>query len=150
MVPAGQKLYLLRIQKGMTQTALSERSGIPQANLSKIEQGKQDPTVSTLLRICSALEIRPAELFEEKTPTRRLVLTRAVAERITRAVWDPGIKLSPQEKGVKDLLSNLVPEAAQRRLSDKQAYQAWLAFREAFRPEEIKFLTERVREKKLH
>lgn len=150
MISVGQKLYFLRIQKRITQSMLSLRSGIPQANLSKIEQGKQDPTISTVLRICSALEVRPAEFFEERASPEPLVLTRAVTEKIARAVWDPRIKLSPREKEVKDLLSKIVPEAAKRRLSDKQVYQTWLSFREAFRPEEIKLLTERVREKKFH
>lgn len=151
MLAFGQKLCLLRVRKKITQAELSARSGVSQANLSKIENGTQDPTVSTLLKICSALEIRPAALFEEESPRSRplLTLTRGVSERITQAVWNPRIKLSSKEKQVRDLLKTLIPEAPRRRPSDKRVYQSWLALREAFRPEEIKLLTERVREKKL-
>ena len=47
----------------MTQMELVQKTGIPQPNVSNIERGKQDLTVSTLLKICSALEAHPGDLF---------------------------------------------------------------------------------------
>ena len=44
-----------RTEAGITQQQLSERTGINQSNLSRIENGNGNPSVSTLNRIASAL-----------------------------------------------------------------------------------------------
>ena len=44
-----------RIEAGMTQKQLSERTGINQSNLSRIESGMGNPSIATLERIASAL-----------------------------------------------------------------------------------------------
>lgn len=146
MASVGQKLYLLRIRKGVTQSALSGRSGIPQANLSKIEQGKQDPTVSTLLKICLALGVRPSELFEERIPNASPPLTRASAERIAKGVLDPARKLSRDERKAADLLRDLVPGFRKRRLPSKKLHSAWYELKSRLSGDTIRMLAERVRE----
>ena len=44
-----------RMETGITQQQLSERTGINQSNLSRIENGNGNPSVATLQRIASAL-----------------------------------------------------------------------------------------------
>ena len=44
-----------RRETGITQQQLSEKTGINQSNLSRIENGNGNPSVSTLHRIASAL-----------------------------------------------------------------------------------------------
>ena len=44
-----------RMETGITQQQLSEKTGINQSNLSRIENGNGNPSVSTLNRIASAL-----------------------------------------------------------------------------------------------
>ena len=44
-----------RMETGITQQQLSEKTGINQSNLSRIENGNGNPSVSTLHRIASAL-----------------------------------------------------------------------------------------------
>ena len=44
-----------RLEAGMTQKQLSEKTGINQSNLSRIESGAGNPSVETLERIASAL-----------------------------------------------------------------------------------------------
>lgn len=44
-----------RLETGMTQKQLSEKTGINQSNLSRIENGDGNPSVATLERIASAL-----------------------------------------------------------------------------------------------
>ncbi len=44
-----------RIEAGMTQKQLSEKTGINQSNLSRIENGSANPSVATLEKIASAL-----------------------------------------------------------------------------------------------
>lgn len=43
---------------GMTQVELAERSGIGQAEISRLEQGGGNPTVETLSRIGGCLDLR--------------------------------------------------------------------------------------------
>jgi len=44
-----------RIETGMTQKELAERTGIRQSNISRIESGVCSPTVDTLSRIAAGL-----------------------------------------------------------------------------------------------
>lgn len=44
-----------RIQLKLTQKQLAERSGVPQANISKIENGNYKPSVATLNKIADGL-----------------------------------------------------------------------------------------------
>jgi len=56
----------LREKRSLTQAQLAERTGIDQADISRIERGSTHPTEKTLLRIADALG---AELrLVEKTP----------------------------------------------------------------------------------
>jgi len=49
------ELILLRRQRGLTQRQLSTRSGVQQAEISRIEGGRANPTLSTLTALASAL-----------------------------------------------------------------------------------------------
>lgn len=51
----GRWLRGLRVQAGLTQTQLSERSGVSQRYISELERGKADLTVSRLLRLTDEL-----------------------------------------------------------------------------------------------
>ena len=47
-----------RVALGMSQRELSERSGVRQADISRIERGAGNPTEATLQRLASVLEKR--------------------------------------------------------------------------------------------
>ncbi len=47
-----------RVGRGMSQRELSERSGVRQADISRIERGAGNPTEATLQRLASALDKR--------------------------------------------------------------------------------------------
>jgi ribosome-binding protein aMBF1 (putative translation factor) len=47
-----------RVSRGLTQTELSAKSGVSQADISRIERGAGNPTESTLQRLASVLEHR--------------------------------------------------------------------------------------------
>ncbi len=49
------ELILLRKRRGLTQRQLSTKSGVQQAEISRIEGGRANPTVSTLSALASAL-----------------------------------------------------------------------------------------------
>lgn len=52
---AVRALIAARIETGMTQKELSEKTGIRQSNLSRIENGTSSPTVATLARIAAGM-----------------------------------------------------------------------------------------------
>ncbi len=54
----GACLQRARQDRQMSQQAVSEASGIQQAEISRIERGVANPTIDTLLKACSAVGIR--------------------------------------------------------------------------------------------
>lgn len=51
-----KELRVARNKKGLTQSALAHRVGLPQGHISSIEQGKIDLRVSTLIQMARILE----------------------------------------------------------------------------------------------
>ncbi len=142
----GQKLYAIRIAKGITQARLVERSGIPQARISEIEKGKRDLTVSTLLRLCRALDIEPARVFEKDVPSfTKELFTRDRLERIAKVVWDPSLAKSDAERKTAHLLSQIIPLDSHKK-SRRSIYAAWSSLKASYSESEIKSLVERVRD----
>jgi transcriptional regulator with XRE-family HTH domain len=58
----GQRIRELRESKGISQQNLAAVCNFEKANLSRIEAGRTNPTVSTLYKISQALEITISEL----------------------------------------------------------------------------------------
>ena len=59
----GLRMSELRRARGMTQESCAERLGMLAPNYARIEQGRQNVTLDTLVRIARALDVRVAELF---------------------------------------------------------------------------------------
>jgi ribosome-binding protein aMBF1 (putative translation factor) len=56
----GLQYHEARVARGLTQRQLSDLSGVPQADISRIERGGGNPTEATLQRLARALERRLA------------------------------------------------------------------------------------------
>ena len=54
-IQAGEAVYSARARAGLSQTDLSAAMGIDQSDISKIERGIANPSISTLKRIADAL-----------------------------------------------------------------------------------------------
>lgn len=65
----GERLCYARKQEGLTQDQLSERSGVKQGTISKIERGDQDSSTYDL-NLAQALDINPWWLKTGKGPMR--------------------------------------------------------------------------------
>jgi transcriptional regulator with XRE-family HTH domain len=61
----GAKVKRLRQEAGITQAALSQRSGLFRTHLSRIECGTANPTLAAIVSIANALEVNPAVLLRE-------------------------------------------------------------------------------------
>lgn len=57
VVKVGQRIQKYRTQKNMTQDQVSERAGISQKHLSRIEQGYHNPRFDMIIQIAEALSI---------------------------------------------------------------------------------------------
>ena len=60
----GENLRKLRLKKGLSQGDLSKSLGVDRAYISNIENGRMNPTLSTLEKISVALEISSSELLK--------------------------------------------------------------------------------------
>ncbi len=58
----GRNAARLRREAGLTQEQLAERCGLSQQYLSKLEQGRRNPTVVTLYEIAQGLGVSHVEL----------------------------------------------------------------------------------------
>ena len=71
----GKILQSERKAKKISQEKLSKLSGLDRTFISLVENGKRSPTFSTILKISSALEINPSDLFliyEKQNPNQNL------------------------------------------------------------------------------
>jgi transcriptional regulator with XRE-family HTH domain len=59
----------IRTQKSISQLELSVRSNLSQSFLASVEKGRKQPSVLTLLRLASALEVSPKSFFPESKDT---------------------------------------------------------------------------------
>jgi transcriptional regulator with XRE-family HTH domain len=70
----------LRNARALSQRQLAGRMGVPRTYISKIENGKAVPTLSSLERLASALEAPLAELVHDARSRREQVLTSILAD----------------------------------------------------------------------
>lgn len=60
----GANLKAARKKLGLTQEQVADRSGVHATEVSRIEAGKRDPQVSTVIKLAAAVELRPGQLLE--------------------------------------------------------------------------------------
>ena len=98
----------MRIRAGLTQAELAERAGVSQSLIARIEIGKVNPRVSTLVRIYQALE----EFMEEELTACEVmsspvvyVLPSASLLEVARLMWEKGFSQLPvlDEEGSENL-----------------------------------------------
>jgi len=59
----GQRIVDARKAKGLSQERLAAESHVDRSHMGFIEQGRRKPTLSTLVKIASSLDISLEELF---------------------------------------------------------------------------------------
>jgi transcriptional regulator with XRE-family HTH domain len=59
----GANVRRLRLAAGMTQEQLSYRAKLHLTEISRIENGRRDPQLATIVKVADALRIAPAELL---------------------------------------------------------------------------------------
>jgi transcriptional regulator with XRE-family HTH domain len=64
----GANARKFRLALGLSQEAVAERMGVDRAFISSMERGLQNATLLTIWETAQALEVRPMDLLDEKTP----------------------------------------------------------------------------------
>src|SRR5512144_1776492 len=85
----GARLRVLREERGISMRALARRSGLSANALSMIERGLTSPSVSTLNKLSTALQV-PITAFFRLEPTREKIVFRKSSER-TRVPFMRGV-----------------------------------------------------------
>lgn len=63
----GENIREIRQSKGLSQERLALRAGINPSFLGQIERAEKSPTISSLEKVASALEVKVEELFQSNT-----------------------------------------------------------------------------------
>ncbi len=80
LVDVGHRLRFLREERGISMRALARRSGLSANALSMIERGLTSPSVSTLNKLATAMEV-PITAFFRQEPVREQIVFRKSSER---------------------------------------------------------------------
>ena len=59
----GRAIAHFRLEKGISQEVLSGLADIGRSHLSAIERGERKPTLETLYRICTALDVKMSDVI---------------------------------------------------------------------------------------
>jgi transcriptional regulator with XRE-family HTH domain len=87
----GNRLREARLKAGLSQSELEELSGIPKARLSRYENGHVEPSIQTLARLSSALNVSEASLLGNP---------HTIMEPFFNVLTERGIMVSSPEQGV--------------------------------------------------
>jgi transcriptional regulator with XRE-family HTH domain len=95
----GQRLRLVRQARESSLTSVAEACGLSAATLSRIENGKQDLTIATLVRLCEVLGCSPNDMLsaEQREPHSLLAALRDV-QRAKEAFRGAAAHLESMEK----------------------------------------------------
>lgn len=62
-INVGKQIQKLRESKGLSQQDLAAKCNFEKSNMSRLETGRVNPTLSTLEKVAKALDVPIAELF---------------------------------------------------------------------------------------
>jgi transcriptional regulator with XRE-family HTH domain len=60
----GQNVRRARLARGWTQEDLAHKTGLATVQVSRIERGRREVRLTTILRLLRALDLAPAELLK--------------------------------------------------------------------------------------
>lgn len=142
MLNIGFRIAESRERKRWTQARLAAAAGVAQANLSNIESGKRDLTLSTLVRLAETLGVRPSELIEDDEPSQSLSLTRSKIENLAEVTINPTRKASTQIRELAKLFRLIHSHGP--RVSARKIQKAWIQLRQQFSSQEIQGISRRI------
>ena len=111
MISFGDNILLWRLHRSLSQEQLATLSSLPRPNLSDIEKGKRDVTLSTIRSLANALGVTPGTLVNGEPPKRKNLkenFSRESMERIASAVARGKPPKNPAERKIYGLLKEVL------------------------------------------
>lgn len=144
-LPFGQTLLLWRRHRGLTQQQLAAAAHLPRPNLSAIEQGRREVSLTTLRALAMALNVSAGTLVDGLSPGtgKPPPFSRAALERIAEAVAVGRPLCRSAERNVANLLQCVVGLRA-RRGGKRRAEAAWLTLHGRYPRTVVQTLLERI------
>lgn len=114
-----RSLRQARLNKGWSQRDLSERAGIPQAHISRIESGSVDVKVSTLVQLARLLDLELLLAPRSSIPAVGALIREAEANQALRSARELANSLQPTlrrlrvehpDRSTTELLARLIEE----------------------------------------
>ncbi|UCH81332.1 MAG: helix-turn-helix domain-containing protein [Nitrospiraceae bacterium] len=157
MLTFGDNLLLWRLHRSLSQERLAALADLPRPNLSDIEKGKRDVTLSTIRSLANALNISPGTLVNAEPPKPehwKENLPRDAMERIARSVALGIQPEDPSEQNISILLNDVLHcnlqsvQGRKRHLSlpGRKSDRAWLLLRALYPAELLNSLLMRTLE----
>ncbi len=151
MITFGDNILLWRLYKSLSQEQLATLSGLPRPNLSNIEKGKQDVTLTTIRSLANALKVSPGTLVNCEPPQHKnwkKDLSREVMEQIAISVAKGKPPKDDRKRHLYNLLKRVISCSLQSALTRQKPLpqptrkdaQAWLLLRALYSPETINSL----------
>ena len=81
-VSIGQNIKKFRVEKGLTQNKLGEKSGIEPSNISHIERGATKVSLPTLVSIANALDVSLDEIIYDSLVKNEHIKIKLIDEII--------------------------------------------------------------------
>ena len=72
----GEKLKAIRLEKKMTLDDVAKKSSLTKSFISQIELNKTSPSITSLMKVTSALEIRLTDLFREEDRGKNVLIKK--------------------------------------------------------------------------
>jgi transcriptional regulator with XRE-family HTH domain len=157
MITFGENVLLWRLYRSLSQERLAGLSNIPRPNLSDIEKGKRDVTLSTIRSLADALGVRPGTLVDGVPPEHKKHardLPRDFMEKVADAVARGNPPRGREElqlfRLLHDILANSLKCTGKQQEPPapptRKSATAWLRLRSLYPNETIKSLISRTRE----
>jgi len=116
----GENIKKIRMAKGLSQKEVTITSGLDTAQYSRIENGKTDPSVTTLERIAKAMNISLADIFStngelreinssDQTIMEKISLVEALPDEERKTIYFM-LDAFVGKKKLKETLSNVLQE----------------------------------------
>jgi transcriptional regulator with XRE-family HTH domain len=151
MFAFGDNVFLWRLYRSLSQERLAVLANLPRPNLSDIERGKRDVTLSTILSLANALKISPGTLVNGEPPKPekwKANLSRESMERIANSVAQRTYPKDPLEHHISVLLSEVLqcslnsvkPHKRNLPLPGRKSERAWLLLQAMYSEETINSL----------
>lgn len=77
----GKRMKELRIQYGLTQQELADRSELTKGFISQLERNQNTPSIGTLLDIIQCLGTTPAEFLRTKNQNRSYLRAKTFSQK---------------------------------------------------------------------